>query len=100
MESYSSKGHREFHDRLRTIELRKKGMEKAEIACAIGRSEQFVHKWWKMDPGQVPRPEGVASYLKEWCDVQIHRRYAAGQDIYQEVLDAFEEQVDGMAWEP
>jgi hypothetical protein len=39
----------EYQDRLRTIHLRKEGLDKAQIAAALGRSERFVAKWWQKD---------------------------------------------------
>ncbi|CAJ1383748.1 unnamed protein product [Effrenium voratum] len=109
-ESNSSEGHKVFQDRLRAIHFRKEGKTKAEIAGLLGRSEQFVAKWWQKDEREVPRPWGVHEYMSKelgsktatsaallgedsatstaawWRDVEVRRRYAADPAIYEELL--------------
>jgi len=102
-ESNSSTGHTEYSDRLRAIALRKEGMEKAEIAEAIGRSAKFVQTWWKKDPKEVPKPAGVHAFLKTefWRDIQIVRGFAKGTGVYDTALTAIDwidQMADGMAF--
>ncbi|CAJ1402298.1 unnamed protein product [Effrenium voratum] len=111
----SSEGHKEYQDRLRSIHLRKEGMEKAAIAKALGRSERFVAKWWQKEPKEIPRPWGVHEYLTKdmgrnargvgstngatmtdesaadvatwWRDVEVKRKFADDPVIYEEILN-------------
>eukprot|EP00928_Gymnodinium_smaydae_P044246 TRINITY_DN29523_c0_g6_i1.p1 TRINITY_DN29523_c0_g6~~TRINITY_DN29523_c0_g6_i1.p1 ORF type:complete len:1031 (+),score=188.76 TRINITY_DN29523_c0_g6_i1:74-3094(+) len=110
----SSQGHKEYQDRIRAIHLRKEGMQKAEIAKALGRSEQFVQKWWQKENKEIPRPWGVHAYLTKdmgkkstgvgatngatetddaaldlatwWRDVEVRRKYADSASIYEDIL--------------
>lgn len=113
-ESNSSEGHKIFQDRLRAIHFRKEGKSKAEIAKLLGRSEQFVAKWWQKDEREIPRPWGVHEYMSKelgsktatslnigaslasdaststaswWRDVEVRRKYAADPAIYDELLN-------------
>ncbi|CAK9086065.1 Hypothetical protein (Fragment), partial [Durusdinium trenchii] len=109
-ESNSSEGHKVFQDRLRAIHFRKEGRSKAEIAQLLGRSEQFVAKWWQKEEREIPRPWGVHEYMSKelgsktatsgallaadsatstatwWRDVELRRRYACDPAIYEELL--------------
>lgn len=110
----SSQGHKEYQDRLRTIHLRKEGLDKAQIAAALGRSERFVAKWWQKENKEIPRPWGVHEYLTKdmgrnsngvgatngatmvedsvqdtatwWRDVEVKRKFADDPVIYEEIL--------------
>eukprot|EP00928_Gymnodinium_smaydae_P044238 TRINITY_DN29523_c0_g1_i1.p1 TRINITY_DN29523_c0_g1~~TRINITY_DN29523_c0_g1_i1.p1 ORF type:complete len:1076 (+),score=269.84 TRINITY_DN29523_c0_g1_i1:60-3287(+) len=110
-ESNSSEGHKSYQDRLRAIHFRKEGKSKAEIAKLLGRSEQFVAKWWQKDEREVPRPWGVHEYMSKelgsqtstnqallsegsetstatwWRDVEVRRKYHAAPEIYEELLN-------------
>ena len=113
-ESNSSEGHKIFQDRLRAIHFRKEGKSKAEIANLLGRSEQFVAKWWQKDEREIPRPWGVHEYMSKelgsrtatslkigasldgdaststaswWRDIEVRRKYAADPAIYDELLN-------------
>lgn len=92
LESNSSSGHKEYQDRLRAIALRQEGLEKAEIAEAIGRSTKFVQTWWQKDQKQVPKPPGVHEYLKTefWRDIEIVRGFAKEQGVYEDALQSTE----------
>eukprot|EP00929_Paragymnodinium_shiwhaense_P045116 TRINITY_DN23091_c0_g3_i1.p1 TRINITY_DN23091_c0_g3~~TRINITY_DN23091_c0_g3_i1.p1 ORF type:complete len:874 (+),score=195.42 TRINITY_DN23091_c0_g3_i1:98-2719(+) len=102
-QSNSSKGHGEYGDRIRAIQLRKQGWGKADIAKDLGRPEKFVAKWWQMEEKQVPRPAGVHQYLtlkmdsegnrtnrKDlWRDVEIVRSFVSDtQGIYKDIVEA------------
>lgn len=110
----SSQGHKEYQDRLRAIHLRKEGLDKAQIAAALGRSERFVAKWWQKENKEIPRPWGVHEYLTKdmgrnsngvgatngatmvedsvqdtatwWRDVEVKRKFADDPLIYEEIL--------------
>lgn len=112
----SSVGNKEYQDRLRAIHFRKEGMQRAEIAKTLGRSEKFVAKWWQKDSKEVPTPWGVHAYLTKemgkdgaglgatngatmtdeaakdtatwWRDVEIKRKFEFAEDpgIYDEIL--------------
>eukprot|EP00931_Biecheleriopsis_adriatica_P115910 TRINITY_DN91654_c0_g1_i1.p1 TRINITY_DN91654_c0_g1~~TRINITY_DN91654_c0_g1_i1.p1 ORF type:complete len:932 (+),score=255.17 TRINITY_DN91654_c0_g1_i1:34-2796(+) len=110
-ESNSSEGHKTYQDRLRAVHFRKEGRTKAEIAGLLGRSEQFVAKWWQKDEREIPRPWGVHEYMgKElgsktatsqaqlsdnsekstaawWRDVEVRRKFTVDPDIYDEILN-------------
>ncbi|CAE8656603.1 unnamed protein product, partial [Polarella glacialis] len=109
-ESNTSEGHKAYQDRLRTIHFRKEGKSKAEIATLLGRSEQFVAKWWQKEEREVPRPWGVHEYMAKelgsktatnsaqlgdesvtstaawWRDIEIKRKYLCDPAIYEELL--------------
>ncbi|CAE7208961.1 unnamed protein product [Symbiodinium sp. CCMP2592] len=110
-ESNSSEGHKTYQDRLRSIHFRKEGKTKAEIARLLGRSEQFVAKWWQKDEREIPRPWGVHEYMSKelgtktatsqatlsensevstaawWRDVEVRRKYHVDPDVYDELLN-------------
>eukprot|EP00930_Biecheleria_cincta_P094010 TRINITY_DN8472_c0_g1_i2.p1 TRINITY_DN8472_c0_g1~~TRINITY_DN8472_c0_g1_i2.p1 ORF type:complete len:917 (+),score=176.92 TRINITY_DN8472_c0_g1_i2:70-2820(+) len=92
LESNSSSGHKEYQDRLRAIAFRQEGLEKAEIAEAIGRSTKFVQTWWQKDQKQVPKPPGVHDYLKTefWRDIEIVRGFGKGLGVYEDALQSTE----------
>ncbi|CAE8615174.1 unnamed protein product [Polarella glacialis] len=110
-ESNSSEGHKAYQDRLRSIHFRKEGKSKAQIATLLGRSEQFVAKWWQKEEREVPRPWGVHEYMAKelgsktatnlatglgeesvtstaawWRDIEIKRKYLCDPAIYEELL--------------
>ncbi|CAE7426480.1 BRIX1 [Symbiodinium natans] len=110
-ESNSSEGHKTYQDRLRSIHFRKEGKTKAEIARLLGRSEQFVAKWWQKDEREIPRPWGVHEYMSKelgsktatseatltensevttaawWRDIEVRRKYHVDPDVYDELLN-------------
>lgn len=114
----SSQGHKEYQDRLRVVHLRGEGLQKAEIAKALGRSEKFVAKWWQKEVKEIPKPWGVHEYLTKnmgrnendvgatngaamtddsvndtatwWRDVEVRRKFTSDLSIYDDILKGTE----------
>lgn len=102
---------RDYEDKLKAIELRGKGREKAEIARLLGRSEHWVGRWWRQAPQLIPRPAVhhspvVANApLQAFRDLQLWRGWASGDGGGHEGGPSppgqmFQKLRDGLDWQP
>lgn len=72
---------REYQDKLRAIELHRRGVAKVEVANTLGRSPHWVARWWKQTPELLSRPHGAQDSvfrrapLMGFRDVEIRRGF-------------------------
>lgn len=83
---------RDYQDKLKTIQLREKGLSKAEIAEKVGRSEHWVKRWWDKHQAQIERPAGERDVvmqkasLSSFRDLDIRRNFLEDESIYEELV--------------
>eukprot|EP00931_Biecheleriopsis_adriatica_P108721 TRINITY_DN83049_c0_g1_i1.p1 TRINITY_DN83049_c0_g1~~TRINITY_DN83049_c0_g1_i1.p1 ORF type:complete len:237 (+),score=38.29 TRINITY_DN83049_c0_g1_i1:161-871(+) len=98
---------RDYEDKLKAIKLQQKGMERADIARTMGRSEHWVKRWWKLNPHQIQKPDvrhGVLvrnAPVLSFRDLELRRGFAverepASADVKPLVAELFE----ALSWEP
>ncbi|CAK0828216.1 unnamed protein product [Prorocentrum cordatum] len=87
--SASSGPLRDYQDKLKAITLRERGMEKAEIAAKLGRSEHWVKRWWREHPATLERPAGARDVvlqkagLHSFRDLDIRRRFTEDASLFE-----------------
>ncbi|CAE7282487.1 unnamed protein product [Symbiodinium sp. CCMP2456] len=92
----SGRSGREFsdgeQDKLKAIQLREKGLSKAEIAEKVGRSEHWVKRWWREHPATLERPVGSRDVvlqrasLHSFRDLEIRRSFAKDAATYDSLV--------------
>eukprot|EP00931_Biecheleriopsis_adriatica_P066038 TRINITY_DN40462_c0_g1_i1.p1 TRINITY_DN40462_c0_g1~~TRINITY_DN40462_c0_g1_i1.p1 ORF type:complete len:656 (+),score=85.30 TRINITY_DN40462_c0_g1_i1:61-2028(+) len=90
--SGSSPAVRDYQDKLKAIELQRRGVEKSAVAAKLGRPERWVQKWWKQEPRLIPRPHGAQDAvfqrvpLAGFRDLEITRGFTQDQDLFDVLL--------------
>eukprot|EP00929_Paragymnodinium_shiwhaense_P098218 TRINITY_DN59731_c0_g1_i1.p1 TRINITY_DN59731_c0_g1~~TRINITY_DN59731_c0_g1_i1.p1 ORF type:complete len:642 (-),score=88.46 TRINITY_DN59731_c0_g1_i1:230-2074(-) len=86
--SGSSAAVREYEDKLKAIDLCRRGLEKAAVAEKLGRSERWVQKWWRQEPQLIVRPHGAQDRvfqrtpLQGFRDVEVTRSFTEDTSLY------------------
>uniref|UniRef100_A0A7S0FA49 Uncharacterized protein n=1 Tax=Pyrodinium bahamense TaxID=73915 RepID=A0A7S0FA49_9DINO len=97
---------RDYEDKLKAIDLCARGVEKVDIALSLGRSENWVKRWWKQDPQLISKPmvkHGPLvqnAPLQSFRDLEFHRAFACGPTEDEGEVSSLEELVASLAWEP
>ena len=90
--SSSSAAVRDYEDKLKAIELQRRGVEKAAVASKLGRSEKWVQKWWKQEPRLLQRPHGAQDRvfqqtpLEGFRDLEIMRKFAPDAELFETLV--------------
>ncbi|CAE8615781.1 unnamed protein product [Polarella glacialis] len=96
---------KEYEDKLKAIDLCSRGVEKAEIARLLGRSEHWVKRWWRQCPHHIAKPavaHGVLvqhAPLLSFRDLELRRGFieadasSAGALLLHDVIEHLQ-------WEP
>jgi len=90
--SASSGPLRDYQDKLKAIQLREKGLSKAEIAEKVGRSEHWVKRWWREHPATLERPVGSRDVvlqrasLHSFRDLEIRRSFSKDAATYDSLV--------------
>ncbi|CAJ1418868.1 unnamed protein product [Effrenium voratum] len=90
--SASSGPLKDYQDKLKAIQLREKGLSKAEIAEKVGRSEYWVKRWWREHPATLERPAGARDVvlqkasLSAFRDLDIRRRFIKDNSTFDSLV--------------
>ena len=91
--SSSSLAVRDYEDKLKAIELQRRGVEKAAVASTLNRSEKWVQKWWKQEPRLLQRPHGAQDTvfqrtpLEGFRDLEIMRKFAPDTGLFDTLVE-------------
>jgi hypothetical protein len=70
----------DYEDRLRAIQMQRKGLGKAHVSRLIGRSENFVKRWWNKEPATLHKPSGLEYMdMRGYRELKYVRRFTQGQ---------------------
>jgi len=82
----------DFQDKLKVIQLRERGLSKAEISEKVGRSEHWVKRWWREHPATLERPAGAndvvmkKASLSSFRDLDIRRQFHDDSSVYDKLV--------------
>lgn len=91
--SASSGPLRDYQDKLKVIQLREKGVAKADIAKKVGRSEHWVKRWWREHPATLERPAAVndivlkKASMHSFRDLDIRRGFLDDASLYDTLVE-------------